>query len=337
MTETPAVEAILRDELARGNRALSGVAPVISHMLESSGHALVSDAIVARLRGMLTDLVRQLITASAAGADEDPIGGGYDAVAPTVLHGNLDNSTVDRIADHLAGDAGLLNHLYALAMEGHLTERLEQRSSVDPVLSPLLQELIASDQAAIAELAMTTLAAQSRFTQSQRRMELPIGELPADLFASTIKRFKKVVSAGVGVTEAARIAAAMKAQKSQYDEGAGRLGLLARLVSSMRGGAVAALDLDHAGLALFTTGIATLTRQPRDLAVLACHERQAARLALSLRAAGMQAEAIERQFLLIEPSEMLPHGIGAMAPERAQELLAGRDASYVPAFGHGVG
>ena len=312
---TTSVEAILRDELARGNRALGGVAPVISHMLESSGHALVSDAIVARLRGMLGHLARQLLSAGLSMPQRD----------------TLDDHMVDRAADTLAGDTALLNHLYAVAMEGHLTERLEQRSSVDPVLSPLLQELIASDQPAIAELAMNTLAAQSRFTQSQRRMELPLGELPAELFLNVLKRFRKTAS----VADAAAMSQSISVLKGKFDEGAGRLGLLTRLVSSMRGGAVAALELDHAGLALFTTGIAVLTRQPRNLAILACHERQAARLALSLRAGGLSAEAIERQFLLVEPSEMLPDGISEMPSDRARELLAMSDISA--SYGYSAG
>jgi len=323
-TETTSVEAILRDELARGNRALSGVAPVISHMLESSGHSMVSDAIVARLRGMLMDLARQLIVASTNNG-------------PLSLDRRGTNDIIDHVADLLAGSNDLLGHLYALGMEGYLTERLEHRSSVDPVLSPLLQELIASDQAAVAELAMTALAAQSRFTQCQRRMELPLGELPSELFLSVVKRFKK----SVDPADNDRVGQAMKVLKNQYDEGAGRLGLLARLVSSMRGGAVAALELDHAGFALFTTGIAALTRQPRDLAVLACHERQAARLALSLRAGGLNADAIERQFLLIEPREMLPHGIATMSPERARTLLGVSEASSggmsFARIGQGVG
>ncbi len=312
-TETISVEAILKDELARGNRALSGVAPVISHMLESSGHALVSDAIVARLRGMLNDLALQLLSAGQSATEHDKV----------------DEGAIDQVADTLSSDGEVLNHLYALAMEGHLTERLEQRSSVDPVLSPLLQELIASDKPTIAELAMATLAAQSRFTQSQRRMELPLGELPSQLFVNVLKRFKK----SKFDIEPAAMSNAIKALKVGYDEGAGRLGLLARLVSSMRGGAVAALELDHAGLALFTSGIAALSRQPRDLAILACHERQAARLALSLRAAGLSAEAIERQFLLVEPAEMLPDGIAAMAPGKAQDLLAASDVSAFYAHG----
>lgn len=312
-TETTSVDAILRDELARGNRALRGVAPVISHMLESSGHTLVSDAIVARLRGMLGDLAQQLISADKSAT--------HDA--------GLEQAAIDRLSDALAADSAVLKHLYALAMEGHLTERLEQRSSVDPVLSPLLQELIASDQPAIAELAMKTLAAQSRFTQSQRRMDLPMGELPADLFLAVLDRFERTRLA----FNPASVSQTLETLKGNYDEGAGRLGLLARLVSAMRGGAVAALELDHAGLALFASGMAALTKQPRDLAILACHERQAARLALSLRAAGLSEDAIERQFLLVEPAEMLPDGIGSLPPERALDLLAASGTSDAYAQG----
>lgn len=301
-TETTSVEAILRDELARGNRALRSVAPVISHMLEASGPALVSDAIVARLRGMLADLARQLLLA------------GHDA-ARRVL---VEQGEIDRLADALAQNSQVLGHLYALAMEGHLTDRLEQRASLDPVLSPLLQELIASDKPATAELAMNTLAAQSRFIQSQRRMELPLGELPSELFVAVLGEFE----AAKPSLDPASVSRSLTVLKREYDEGAGRIGLLARLVSSMRGGAVASLRLEHAGLALFASGLAALARQSRDLAIFACHEGQVARLALSLRAAGLDAEVIEAQFLTLGSSGALPADIAAMAPERALALLA---------------
>lgn len=306
-TETTRVEAILKDELARGNRALRGVAPVVAHLLESSGAMPVSDAIVARLRGMLSHLARQLLAAARPGPLREPLAEG----------------AVDRLADVLAGDEVVLGHLYALAMEGHLTDRLEHRVSLDPVLSPLLQELIASDDPSTAELAMSTLAAQSRFVQSQRRMELGVGELPSSVFARVLEAYEDAMQA----EDPPAVTRALLVLRKDYDEGAGRQGLLARLVTAMRGGAIAALALDHAGLALFASAMAALSRQPRDLAVLACHERQAARLALSLRAAGLEAEAIERQFLLLEPVELVPHGLATMPPERARTLLAGSEVA----------
>ena len=55
----------LRQELARGDMALAGVAPVLSHLLSSPGQALVSEDVLARMRGMLGDLARQLLVAYA--------------------------------------------------------------------------------------------------------------------------------------------------------------------------------------------------------------------------------------------------------------------------------
>lgn len=293
------VELVLKNELARSDQALRGVPPVLTHMLANAGHTLVSDAIVARLRGMLGALATQLLAAKA------------DTARP-----QDDTREVDRLADGLARDSVVLSFCYALAIEAHLADRLEQRSSIDPVLSQLMQELIASQDRATGELAMSALAAQSRFIQSQRRMELPLAELPAELFHAVLKRWEAHDRSDPA------LAPAIKTLKAGYDEGASRVGLLARLVSSMRGGAIAALELDHAGLALFVSALSNLSRQPRELAIIACHEQQAARLALSLRAAGLEPAALERQFLLLDPSERLPGDIGSITPERAAALLS---------------
>ena len=226
----------------------------------------------------------------------------------------IDPGALDTMADALLGDAPLLAFCHALANESLLAERFQQRQTIDPVLSPLLQELIASDEPIIAALAMSTLAAQSRFIQSQRRMELPLGELPAELFHAAVARGLALASDETG-------RAGLERLQLGYDEAASRLGLLARLVAAMRRGAVAALALDHAGLALFATALAADTRQPRAASVLACHEGQGARLALALRSAGLSLPVIERQFMLVEPAARTPRAIGTLSPERANALL----------------
>lgn len=297
------VEAILTDELAREDRALAAVVPVLRHLLSSEAEALVSEAILARVRGMIFDVAAQL---QAAAAGHDP--------ATRALGGD-DPVAIDQLAAILMVDEALLGFCHALAAEGLIAHRLQQRRAIDPVLSPLLQELIASEDPAIASLAMSVLAAQSRFVQGQRRMELPLGELPAELF------HRLTAQAPV---EAGDISVQTRLQAS-YDEATGRLGLLARLVAAMRRGAMAALALDHAGLALFASALGFAARQPREGAVLACHEGQDLRLALMLRAAGLSPAAIERQVLLVEPAGRMPRSLGGVSADQAAALLGSGD------------
>jgi hypothetical protein len=299
-----AVEAILRGGLARESRALASVVPVLRHLLGLEAQSLVSEAILARVRGMILDLAAQL-GAAEAGRD------------PATRAAGEDPALLDRLAESLMGDETLLAHCHALAAESLIAERLMQRHAIDPVLSPLLQELIAAEDPAVASLAMATLAAQSRFVQAQRRMELPLGELPAEIFHSLLARMQAGAADRTGLMPL----------QAAYDEGTARLGLLARLVAAMRRGALAALGLEHAGAALFATALASETRMPRDEVVLACHEGQSLRLALLLRAAGLAPAAIERQLLIADPAARLPHALGAVSAERAAVLLAaGRPA-----------
>ncbi len=295
-----AIETILRDELARGDTALSGVAPVLAHMLSGSGGSLVSEAIVAKLRGMLSHMASQLLGSKTPDFNADE---------------------ADRLAAALANDSAILSHCYAAAIEGHLAGRLERKTALDQILTPLMQELIASENSDVAELAMAAMAAQSRFVQYQKRMHLPLTELPAELFQSLLHNWAQAPENTANEAEIAATRAGTDQLKVAYDEGATRVGLLSRLVSAMRGGARASLELEHAGFALFTTALGTLTRQARELAVLSCHERQSARLALGLRAAGMIEREIERQFALLHPDQQLPGGFDDLLPDRAQSLL----------------
>lgn len=294
-----AVEAILRDELAREARALAAVVPVLRHLLASDADALVSDAILARVRGMIRDLAAQLVAVEA----------GRDPATRASLSDDL--AALDELAARLMADEALLGHCHALAAESLIAGRLQQRHALDPVLCPLLQELIASEDVDIASLAMGALAAQSRFVQSQRRMELPLGELPAELFHALVAQ----------VQASAPDSAALVRLQVGYDEAATRVGLLARLVASMRRGALAGLALDHAGLALFASTLAVAARVPREDAVLACHQGQGLRLVLMLRSAGLMASPIERQLLMVEPAGRLPRRLAEISLEHAAALV----------------
>ncbi len=294
------VETGLREELARADRVLSGIVPVLSHMLTAPGVQLVSEETCARIRGMLEDLTSQLLGAAGLSKSDEAARGHIDA-----------------LRQHLSSESAILSHLYALAMEWHLSEQLETVGGIDPVLSPLLQELIAADHPELAELAMKTMVAQSRFVQTQRRMQLVLSELPAELFSLVVRQTVAFIREVPGELSPVGI----QALKHTYDEGDTRLGLLARLVMAMNQGAIAALDLEHSGFAFFASALGILTEQPRELAILSCSDNQGARLALGLRAAGIDAQLLERQFAILGILHRPPSDIQNLSIANAAAIL----------------
>lgn len=300
------VEAVLREELAHGDIVLGTIGPILGHLLAQHDHSLFSDEIVARVRGMTRHVAHQILTVQ--GSEE----------APAATLPEVDSPLEARLAALLAGNMNFLVHCHAMALEAQLARRLEERSAIDPVLSPLMQALIASDDPATATTGMAALAAQARFMQQQRRMELPLGELPADLFHSALTIWRTISGTGDGDSADG----AEQTLRNAYDEGASRLGLLARLISGLGSGVTAALSISHAGTALFLTALANASRQERDLTVLATNDSQLARMALSLRAAGLRSKDVEEQFLYLHPEVALPDGFDFLRGDRAAGLLA---------------
>ncbi|MGX7895156.1 hypothetical protein [Tsuneonella sp. HG222] len=297
------VEATLRDELAQGDAVLSTATPILRHLLVNEDQALFGDEVVARVRGMIGDIARQVLFAHAeASRASDRIAFADQRAEPLVAA--------------LANDPALLAHLHALTIEGQLARRLNARTGADLVLSPLLQELVASRDEPVAAAAMSAITAQARFGQQQQRMALPLGELPGDLFHHAMLAFRTAADGEDGAE------AAEKALRESFDEGLGRIGLLAHLVMRLGKGAVRALDVDNAGMAIFITALAMASGQSRDTAVLSLSERQFARLALALRAAGLSQAAVEEQFLYLHPDFLLPDGFEKLRADRAAAMLS---------------
>jgi hypothetical protein len=312
MTEqtAEAVELVLRDELGRGDAMIATSRPILRHLLANDDHALFSDEMIARIRGMMHDVASQLLFAQAAAADA-PDRARYAA------------ERRDELAQALFEDTGLLAHAHALSLEAQLTERLQGRSGIDAVLTPLVQELAGAREMDVAGLAMAVLAAQARFMQHHRRMALPLGELPGDLFHRSLLLLRSAADDQGAAEEAER------QLRDGYEEGASRLGLVTRLVVTMGQKAVRALAIDHAGLAIFSTALAMASGQDRGLTVLSFADRQVARLALALRAAGLQQRAVEEQFLYLHPEIALPDGFDRLRADRAAALLAGSQSVAV--------
>ncbi len=309
-----AVEDVLREELAHGDAVLATTTPILRHLVGSGGNAMFGDDILASVRGMAADLARQLLDAMARAGGE----------AERNQH---DAAALEQLTVEFLGNPALLTHLHALALEWQLTCRMQARLSLDPVLTPMLQASIASNDSVESALAMNLLAAQARFGQAQRRMQLPLTELPGDHLHGVLLAMRTHAGAD---PEADRLASLAEGEiRAQFDEGASRLALIARLVTGMNAGAVVALSVTHAGVAIFLTALGMASGQSRDLTVLATAESQLARLALGLCAAGLKPQAVEAEFLALHPDVELPQGFDRLSADRAAAILA--------AAGHAAG
>lgn len=299
----------LREAFARGNLALGRIAPILCHLLATPDHSLFSDEIVARVRGMLNDLAWQILRAQAEATGQ----AGREEFADR--HG-------EALAAHFQSSPTLLAHCHSLALEWQLAARMESVHGLDPVLSPLIQELVASPDSATASTAMAALAAQARFSQAQRRMELPLTELPGDLFHEVLLGWRTFT----GETRSDALVRAEAKLRHGFDESAGRIALFARLIATMGAGANAALALDRAGVAMFLAALAARSGQSREMAVLSCNQNQTHRLALGLRAAGQDAAAICETVLALHPGATLPSGLKTLTERDARSMLAASDA-----------
>ena len=306
------VASILRDELAYGDAQIGTIAPILRHLLANDEHSVFSDEIIARVRGIMADIANQLLTELAIASGETD-------------KRDHEGDEIAMLIESLLGHSGFLAHVHALALEWQLTERMQARLGLDPVLSPLLQALIASSEAAVASSAMALLASQARFATSQRRMQLPLSELPGDLLHAALLALR-----GQCGEDAAKQTTATQAEQTirgRFDESRSRLGLISRIVTGMGGGATAALALTHAGVGIFLSALALASGQDRDMVVLSTNEGQLARLALALRASGLKPQAIEEQFVSLHPEVALPAGFEQLGSDQAAALLA-RSASF---------
>lgn len=301
-------EAALRASLERGDTVIVSSGAMLRHFLANEHDTMFSDEVQARVRGMITHLALQFLVE-------------HGAALETGDTENLIEQHLQPLGNALVANPAILAHIHALAMEFKLVEQLQRTQGIDPVLSPLAQELIASQDEATSEVAMTFLASQARYMQAQRRMEMSFNDLPAELF-QTVMLTMRTQLAGHGGD--AGEAAHTKLRKN-YDERRGRMGLLNRLVHSMGDAAVAAVSMKHAGGAIFLSALAQICGHPRDIVALTTAESQTTRLALTLRAAGLEHSAIAEQFSLIHPEVDPLTDLDQISPDRALAVLATRD------------
>lgn len=289
----------LRAALARGDGVRARSALALPFLLAAADQSLIEEAVVAQVRGVLADLARQLTEARSRSR---PI-----AVAAQ-----------EAMLARLLLEGELRAHCHALALEWRLARKLESELALDPVLSPLLQIWVAEADAATGSLAMAALAAQARFAQGQRRMQLPLAELPAELFHAALAAAQEVVpdAAPDTVTQAdARL-------RGDYEEAGGRLALLARLALEAGSQTPKTLAVEDAGVALWLSALAARSGQSRDRTACAAADPHLGRLLLTLRAAGATPPEAERQALRIQPDAEVPRGLADVGTREAAQWLA---------------
>lgn len=301
------VEDVLCSELANGDAVSGTIAPILRHLLANSDQSFFSDEIIARTRGMLGDIAGQLLDRLCE----------IDGEAERNSH---DANETAALIECFAANEPLLGHFHALAVEWQLTERLHAKLGLDPILSPLIQSLVASRDAETSSVAMRLLASQARFGQAQRRMNLAINELPGKHLDIVLGCMRTLAQSDSVADE--RAAAAEAAIRADYWESESRLGLLNELINRMGGDAMAALSISHGGVPLFVTALAIGSGQDRDTVVLSTNEAQLARLALALRSAGLKPAVVEEQFLALHPQISLPDGFDLLRADSAAAILA---------------
>ena len=304
---------LISNELAADDLALANCAPIMRHLLWNQHVPIYGELIVARVRGMFLDVARQLVIALAHAAGQaDPQAWAHEAAGD--------------LAALLAENPIFLAHFHALALEWQLAERLQARAALDPVVSRFLKAEIASVDPEIAGTAMDLLAAQARFGQAQRSMQLPLAELPGDLFHVAMLTMRTYVGDEVSADGYAVIAE--RTLRAGFDEQRSRLALVRRVLDAVKidqTGSIEqanrALDLEQSGVALFLTALANASALSREAVTMATTDGQRLRLALALCASGLDRPAMTAQFYTIHPEAMLPGAVSNLDPHGAAALL----------------
>lgn len=282
--------------LARSDRMQVVVPAILRHLMGEGDNALLHDDVLAHMRGMLDHLAECLLARAESSASRPPL------------------ALVERLTQALSESEELLAHLHAVALEWRVTRRLEARGLTEPVLTPLLQDLVASGEDR-AQTAMAFVSAQARFVQSSRRLQLDWRELPADLLHHCLVCLRALERNGA--IDSAR---AVQSIRSEYDEAASRQALAETLIAQLSS-LNDTLDPEQAGFALFATGLAAAARTERKLAVVACSESDPIRLGLLLLAAGADRSTCEASLLAIRQEATLPSGLLELDRRAAARLL----------------
>ena len=163
---------------------------------------------------------------------------------------------------------------------------------------------------------MHVLAAQSRFLHTSRRMELPLAELPAELF-----HIAATCLAEQDYADQEAVVATRKTLFSQYDEGAARIAQITRLALDMSDDTAALSRLTEAGVAIFATALALECGQSREHTILAMGQKEPAQFIVMMRAADLPPAAVSQALATLHPHVDLDPELSALSSQEAAQML----------------
>lgn len=285
-----AVREGIRDAIARADRAVAAMPPVLASRISAVEDSTLGEEIVSRIRSMLAGLAADLL-ARASGTAEP---------------GEWSDADVEALGRALLGDADLILHLQAQALEWQLAARLEDRVAIDPVVSPLLRNALESGDESLRAAALAFLEAQADWGRAQRQMELLRSELPDAAIEGL---------AFAPATDARAVA-------PEVSTGPSRERCAAQLIEALGADADGVLDVVRSGASLFLSALAARSGQARPDLVLATRKGQGLRIALGLRAAGVPLPLLANRMYLIDEGFDLPEGFAQLTPNGAAAILS---------------
>lgn len=290
-------EAAMRELLAQGEQTRRSLPQQLRHRIGFADPSLFDDELIARTRGLLVHLTAQITGGR-------PVGSG------TADHLKARDAILRALFDHPA----MLAHCHALALEYRLTRRFGEQADIDPVLPPILQEMIASPNEATSRLAAAVLAAQTRFLNNMERMQLPLRQLPGELLHDVFAIGRQWLGEPI-IADAVE-----QAVRTSYDEGATRVALLGRLVNTAEYPQARGWQLQESGAPLFLASLALGAGLSLHEAALLTTESQIVRFALTMRALRYNPGAINRNLYILHDEVALPL-IAGMEPDAASTIL----------------
>lgn len=299
------VDAALHECIAHGEAVIAECTPVLRHLLVIDDPMLFSDRVVAHSRGMLTHIAHQLI-------------GSMDTIPSDKNELSRYLEDVESLYNALMKDSELLACVHAEALEWQLADRLELQLGLDPVMPPLVQELVRSANTELAQLAKEVQAVQANGAQMARRMEMPLKELPAEIFHKVLMIFERKHR---GTQQAHKVVQLCETLRKSYAERKRRVNKIARLLVLLGSRLREALSIEKAGVAIFATALAAASGEDRERVIYSFSESQASRLGLTMRAAGFGEEQIRQQIACLYPGLVVRMPYHTIASYKARDLL----------------